>query len=111
MSSKHSRDPQGLLDKFEVAKVLLERCQRELLRRGPGAAELGVTIFVHARELGPHDTQKAVVSMLNDRSELRAILADYLVEATLADGVPVDKLHEVASADHRRIYGEPEDDQ
>lgn len=51
-----------LLDKFEIGKVLLHRCVRELMKRN--ARDLGVTIIVHAARIGPRDMHKAVCSAI-----------------------------------------------
>lgn len=94
-----------LLDKFEIGKVLLHRCIRELLRRGPGGQELGVTIIVHAAEPDADNMHKAVVSTLRDRAQFRGMLADCLCEATMADGIAMKDLDRVANEDLAAIYG------
>jgi hypothetical protein len=98
-----------LLDKFAIAQVLLQRCQRELMKRGPGAAELGVTIVVHAAVPDPDNMHMAVASMLSERSQMRAVFGTCIVSSLAAEGVPEDQLAALAADDYTQLFRPKED--
>jgi len=89
-------------EKFEVAKLLLRHCTQGLV--ACGVEGVAVTVIVTAREPADDPTM-ALVTSLATRNQLRPLLANWIVDTLVAEGLDAATVGAEAAAEADRFFG------
>ena len=97
-----------LMDKFALAKALVLRCERELVKRGPGARDLAVTVIVSSADPLAGDQEFALYSSLDNRRQLRPLLANWIATTLVEEGASPDSVGKAAADEAAALFGRKE---